>query len=422
MRTVGLITEYNPFHNGHLYHIQRAKDLTKADNVIVIMSGCFVQRGIPAVMDKQLRTKMALSCGADIVIELPAVFSCASAEIFALGAVSLLNSTNCVDYLCFGSECADISTLVKAANILLEEPPLFKRLLKDNLKLGHSFPSARQKAVIGYMSEKADIKSSFFESLSEIFSRPNNILGFEYIKAIIKLNSKIKPVTIKRITADYNENEIKDNNICSATAIRNCLAADSLSSFKTNVPESIYEIMEDSFNKTFPIFEDDFSLLLKFKLLMLKDCDLTQYSDVSNELSNTIKNNIYNFKTFSDFANLLKSRQYTLTRINRALTHILLDIKKDDMERYIENVDDMYLRILGFNKNSSLLKELKKNSSLPIISKLADSKRLLSKGALNALNKDIFAADLYRSVITNKFNTLTANEYVTNIVITPDII
>lgn len=422
MKTVGLITEYNPFHNGHLYHIQKARELTKADHIIVIMSGNFVQRGIPAVMDKYTRTKMALDGGADIVIELPVIFSCASAEFFALGAVSLLDNTNCVDYLCFGSECADISILKKAASILLEEPPLFKQLLKENLKCGLSFPLARQNAIIRYMSEKTDKENLSYNALSEIFSKPNNILGIEYIKALIKLKSKITPITIKRIAADYNEGEINNNTICSATAIRNCLYATNLDAFKGNVPNSVYNIMESKLNKTFPIFEDDLSLLLKYKLLMNKHYDLTQYLDVSPELCNSIKNNIYNFKAFSDFANILKSRQYTLTRINRALTHILLDIKKSDMENCIDNIDNMYLRFLGFNKNSVLLKKLKQNSSLPIINKLADSKKLLSDNALNILNKDIFAADLYSSVVQNKFNTLTHNEYVTNIVIASDTI
>lgn len=408
MKIVGLITEYNPFHNGHLHHIKLAKKLTGADYVVVVMSGNFLQRGAPAIIDKYSRTRMALSCGADLVVELPCVYATSSAEFFASGAVSILNKMGCVDYLCFGSEYGEVSVLKNIAEVLANEPEEFKQHLKNYLKDGLVFPVARKRALLDY---KFDI-SITNEELEVILSEPNNILAIEYIKAIIKQNSSIEPLTIKRVVSGYHDTSINDT-ICSASAIRKALITGGLESFKNQVPESVYDILMKEHNKTFPIYLNDFSSLLKYRLLLGNSNSLTSYFDVSTALSNTIMNNLSNFKNIEDFSNLLKSKQYTLTRITRSLIHILLNIEKE-----LPDDNSFYIRILGFRKESSqLLTIIKTNTSIPIISKLADSKNLLNASALHMLDQDILATDIYNTIVTDKFDCNLPNEFKQNIII-----
>ncbi len=211
MKVAGLIVEYNPFHNGHLYHLEQSKKLTGADCIVCIMSGNFIQRGEPALVNKWARAKMALLSGADLVIELPLVYAMSSAEFFAYGAVSILNSLNIVDYLCFGSESGSIDELDNIADILVWEPQAYKELLKNHINKGISFPSARQKALADYLN----IGSASLNILSE----SNNILAVEYLKALKRTESQITPVTIKRINNTYNTCDLTGN-ISSATAIR----------------------------------------------------------------------------------------------------------------------------------------------------------------------------------------------------------
>jgi len=408
MKIVGLITEYNPFHNGHLHHINMAKKITNADFVVVIMSGDFVQRGVPAIIDKYSRTQMALSCGADLVIELPSIYATSSAEFFAYGAVSILDKMGCIDYLCFGSEYGETDVLQTIAKVLVNEPDEFKISLKKYLKEGYSFPVARTKALLEFSYD--DTASN--TELENILSEPNNILAIEYIKAILKLKSSMQPVTIKRIVSGYYDTSIHDT-ICSASAIRAALQTGGLGTFRNQVPESVYEILLKAYNQTFPVYLNDFSSMLKYRLLLKNSKPLSSYLDVSEALSNTIMNQLSNFKNIEDFANLIKSKHYTLTRINRALIHILLNIENDSV-----NESALYIRILGFKKDSSaLLTIIKEHASIPVISKLADSKNLLSSSAMYILSQDIFAADIYNTIVTDKFDCHIPNEFRQNIII-----
>ncbi len=408
MKIVGLITEYNPFHNGHLHHIKLAKQITGADYVVVIMSGNFLQRGTPAIIDKHSRTRMALSCGADLVIELPCVYATSSAEYFASGAVSIFNKMGCINYLCFGSEYGEITVLKSIAEVLVNEPDEYKRYLKSYLKDGLVFPVARKKALLDY---KFDICITR-EELEHILAEPNNILAIEYIKAIIKQNSSIEPITIKRVVSGYHDTAINDT-ICSASAIRAALLNSGIESFKNQVPESVYDILSKEYMKTFPIYLNDFSSLLKYRLL-LKNCNPhSSYFDVSTALSNTIMNNLSDFKNIEDFSNLLKSKQYTLTRITRSLIHILLNIENE-----LPEDTSFYIRILGFKRESSeLLTIIKSNTTIPIISKLADAKNLLNISALHMLEQDIFAADVYSTIVMDKYDSDLPNEFKQNIII-----
>lgn len=407
MNIVGLITEYNPFHNGHLHHINLAKNLTNADYVVVVMSGNFLQRGTPAIIDKYKRTTMALECGADLVIELPNVYATASAESFALGAVSLLHHMGCVNSLCFGSEYGQIKQLEKIADVLIQEPDNFKELLKKFLKEGLVFPVARKMALLDYM--KKDIVTE--NDLDSILSEPNNILAIEYIKAIKRLNSPIKPVTIKRIVSGYHDTQINDV-ICSASAIRSSLKSNGLDNFKKQVPPSVYQILAREYGNTFPIEMNDFSTLLKYKLLLTKDKPCSNYLDVSEALANAIMNHLSDYTDAENFMELLKNKQYTLTRINRSLTHILLNIEGETVKAYAENGYAQYLRILGFKKSSNaLLTMIKENTTIPMITKLAHYKKILNPLGISMLEQDIFASEVYQSIVTNKYKTPPTNEF-----------
>ncbi len=413
MKTVGIIAEYNPFHNGHAYQIAKAKELSGADYCVVIMSGDFTQRGEPAIIDKYVRTKMALSHGADLVIELPVCFATGSAEYFAYGAVSILNALG-VDALCFGSECGDAGILKKAAKILTEEPAVFKELLQKNLKSGMSFPAARAVAVAAYCGEDA-------AELSTILQSSNNILGVEYLKAIYRLNAKMEVYTVKRQGASYSDSHLADNTFSSALAIRNHLSATKdVTKLTESMPQKALHILSNHLNTTPLINMDDFSSMLYYKLLSLKNDGFVSFLDITEALSDKIIKSLFDFSTIFAFCeNHLKSKDITLTRTTRCLTHILLDIKKTDMEAFIATPKTSYARILGFRKSAETLFTLLKNAPIPLISKLADAKKSLTPTAIKMLEQDIFAAHLYERAIAQKNGGSIHNEYRRQIVILP---
>ncbi len=419
MRVVGLITEYNPFHNGHKYHIEEAKKKTNADYVVVIMSGNFVQRGTPAMMDKYQRTKMALNLGADLVIELPVCYATASAEFFALGAVSILDKLGIVTDICFGSECGDTNVLSTIARLLLNESDEYKKLISLYIKEGKTFPEARMEA----------IKNSCPIDYSDILSSPNNILGIEYMKALLTLKSNINPVTITRITAHYHSEDLTNPNtrdttcdsyaISSATAIRKVLKdSTDLGLLESHVPGYVFNIMKENYLKTFPIFEDDYSLLLNYKLMWEDNLSLTKYTDITPDLANRISNLPLSGQTFNEFGKLIKSRQLTLTRVNRVLTHILLNLKEDDLKIYNTTGYGKYARILGFKKTSShLIRLIDKNEKIPIITKVADAKNLLDNISLKMFYEDINSSHIYNHVVYHKYHTKLKDEYTAGVII-----
>lgn len=411
MKVVGLITEYNPFHNGHEYHIKEAKRITGADYVVVVMSGDFVQRGTPAFMDKYMRTHMALECGADLVFELPVCFATASAEYFAHGAVSLLDRLGIVDFICFGSESGDIEGLSKLANVLIKEPEEYKNCLNRLVKQGKTFPEARMEA----MSKILDTTDN------SLLSSPNNTLGIEYIKALINLDSNVIPVTITRKVAGYHSEDLtraEGTAISSATAIRkNLNDITSLKNLKNHVPDAVFSILKEEYNKTFPITEEDCSLLLNYRLLMLDNLSLAKFLDVNSDLANRISKYSGKNHNFSSLAQQLKSRQWTLTRINRGLIHILLDILQTDMLEYKMNGYAQYARVLGFKKESShLLRQITKNEKIPVITKLGSSSTRLTPLGKQMLDKDIFAATLYNQIVFHKYQSKLTSEYTQGVI------
>lgn len=394
MKTVGIIAEYNPFHNGHLYQLKKAKEITGADFAVVVMSGDFTQRGTPAVFDKYTRCRLSLLAGADLCIELPVVFATASAELFAKGAVSLLSALG-VDALCFGSECGEIAPLQKIASLLFAEPPAYKEALNKALKEGLSFPSARAAAV--RKCAHAGSLSGMDAAASDILASPNNILGIEYLKALLALekNGHHTPVpyTIKREGDGYLSHTLSEESFCSAMALRKGIAEENPDLLRY-VPESIRQEFADTCQKKSALCADDFSGMLFYKLLSEKDAGYDAYLDVSSDLSDKIRKNLASFTTFSAFCEgSLKSKDITLTRVYRSLLHILLSIKKEDLPAAAP-----YARILGFREASFEVFGCLSKENIPLLSRLKDASSLLSPEALSCLSKDIFAAHLYEHV------------------------
>lgn len=421
MKIVGLITEYNPFHNGHQYHIQAAKEVTGADIAVVIMSGDYVQRGSAAIMPKRLRAEMALKCGAAAVFELPVCYATGSAELFAYGAVSFLDQLGIVDSLCFGSECGDLEGMEAAADILLEEPEAYQTRLKDCLKQGMSFPSAREEALTACMET---------EQYSILLRDPNNILGVEYLKALKKRGSKIRPYTIRRKGSHYHDQDLKSP-FGSASAIRSLLAysgcalsgvssartfentpfVNILGELEEQVPQSCLELLKDYHRVKYPIYQNDFSLILKYKLLNKRPETLPRYMDVSRDLANRICGQLNDYFNYKQFCELVKTRDVTQTRINRALLHIMLGIKKTAVNEYLENGPHFYARLLGFRRDcEKVVSAIAKKSPLPLLTRPYDDPGIEPAGR-KMLTHDILASNLYTSVVTDKYKTAFENEY-----------
>ncbi len=408
MKIVALIAEYNPFHNGHLYHMEKAKEAAGADAALVVMSGDYVQRGAPALIPKRLRAQMALECGASAVLELPVCYATGSAEYFAAGAVALLDSLHCIDAVCFGSECGDLRTLSPIARILADEPDGYKSALRAYLREGHSFPKARQMALEAYAPGSCD---------NNILSRPNNILGIEYLKALYHSGSKIEPCTIRRAGSGYHEDTLSEG-YASASAIRNALslhgddASDPLSRLQDHLPSPSLRILSEAFHTRYPVFADDLSLLLKYRLSSETAISLARYMDVTEGIANRIMRNLNRFLSFTQFCDLLKTKELAHTRISRCLLHILLGITDADMEAYKKNGLCQYARILGFRRDKDeILSHLKKSAAVPLITKLTRQEALSHTGQA-MLQTEIAASGLYESVITDKYKTPFIHEYV----------
>lgn len=434
MKVTGIIAEYNPFHNGHFYQIDKIKSETDTDYLVVVLSGDFVQRGVPAIVDKYTRTKMALSCGADLVIELPALWATASAEYFAAAGIACLDQLGVVNQVCFGAECPDLTLLSHLADILIQEPASYRLKLNSLLKTGLPFPGARMEAISDYLSGNQHSSFPTGEIRSAIGS-PNNILAIEYLKELKKRESSITPYPILRTGNGYHDTEITP--LASATAIRRLLTSrpnhpNSQISVSDGTKELLLSAMPREaciilldYMKEFPLInEDDFSFMLKYKLLSGAPEGFENYADCNRDLSNRIKGNLYQFRSFSGFCEDLKSKEITYSRFSRILLHILLNIYQKDygLGRELDYIP--YLRVLGFRKSASLLLgQIKAHSRLPLLTKMADADSILKEMyspdsfAHRMLALDIFAADLYTSAVTGLSGNVTRNEFNHEIVI-----
>lgn len=360
MNLTGIITEYNPFHLGHKYHLTKAIEDTNADGIVSVMSGNFMQRGNPAIIDKYNRAKMAVLNGVDLVLELPLVYSLSSAENFAYGGVKLLNSLNCINNIYFGSESGKIEDLVSIAKILKDEPQDYRDSLKIELDKGLPFHTARANALNSILLSS---------NISEILSNSNNILAIEYIKALLKLNSDIKPFTLRREGSNYNDISL-NKTFSSATSIRETLKNNfDINIIKNSIPTEslkvINELNEQNYNF---VFEESLFPFLKYKLLTNGE-SIKSIADVSEGLDNKILKEIINCNSLKDLILKSKSKRYTYTRISRILSKVFIGFENFPIEE-IQTSDITYIRPLAFNeKGAKILKSIKKNSEINILTK-----------------------------------------------------
>ena len=404
MRITGIIAEYNPLHNGHIYHMSEARQLSEADGIVAVMSGNFVQRGEPALADKYLRTKAALLAGADAVFELPVRYSCGSAGFFAAGGVSALDSLAVVDGIAFGCEDADLEALKSMAAFLEDEPEEYKKLLQSNMRRGMNFAKARSKAL-------SDVLSS---SASSLLDKPNNILAIEYLRAMSRTGSKLTPYAVARTGKGHNESasfirkeleKIQSGSILPSPSLQSMLPAYALEDLSC------------------PLFSDDFSGLLLYRLRLLTADELTRFEDISPELANSIKKASASAHSFSELARAVSSRAFTDSRIRRALIHILIDLQKKvtaDKTAFVTpsslSVPDgatpvcpqahkpEALRLLGFRRGTKVLRLIQDAAAVPIITKPADAPD-------ECLTEDILATDIYRLAFFERYKLPLPDEY-----------
>ena len=344
-KVVGIIAEYNPFHNGHSYHIQNIKALTGADFVVAIMTGNFTQRGNTSVVDKWEKTKMALNGGADLVIELPTIYSISSAENFANGAVKILKTLGIVDSISFGMETDDISTLNNIANVLYLEPPEYKAILEHELSKGNSFPKARENALMMYLN---DIKR-----YANVLKGSNNILAIEYLKALKKQKSNLVPIGVKREKVYYNSTKIIDE-YASATGIRNLLLHNQLEEVRKVVPAKTYSLLLNNIRQgTYVLDITAYNNEIIYKLRSMTIKEIANLPDVNEGLEYLIKDASNKTNNLIELINKIKSKRYTQTRVQRILLYALLGITKKDME--ISKKMTPYIRVLGCSENGKML-------------------------------------------------------------------
>ncbi len=410
MKAVGLVTEYNPFHNGHLYHLNKAMELTGADISVAVMSGDFVQRGEPAVLDKYTRTSMALNSGVNLVVELPVNYAVSSAESFAAGALKVLDYIK-ADSIAFGSESGDIERLSKLAHILCDnEDTLYKEISKCTAN-GISYAAARQKVV-----EKLTDKDT-----AAMLTSSNNILAVEYLKAIIKNNYAIKPYTVQRQGDSYNDTDIRSE-YASATALRKNLKADNISEY---IPVKAGLILSSNTNYIYPddITEALFTRLLDILFASSYDKNVfienvMQYPDVSKEIAGRLYKSAMDMITrtvpqrseskdnwtfsFGSLCEYIKTKEVPLSRIKRALVRITLGLDKKRMEKY---ANEPYIRVLGFDKKGQeYLSYIRKTVEVPLITKTADYKEMLLD--------DIHAANIYNMMVAGKYGVKELGDFV----------
>lgn len=371
MNVVGIIAEYNPFHKGHAYQIQKAKKQCGAEFAVVVMNGDFVQRGEPAIFDKYTRTKEALWGGADLIFELPVRFGLSSAGDFAMGGILALNALPFVTHLCFGTETGDLTPLLQAATFLCNEPDSYRTRVKHFVKQGILYPKARSLA----LAAESGLPTETWDS-------PNNILGLEYCVALQKLHSKIKPFTIRREGQGYHDNDTPAlSDFPSATFLRKQIRK---AGEKENLSLS------------------DFSSLIGYSLLTAKD--LCRIKDITPDLSDRIRNELPKYREINEFVKTIKNPSLTTGRIKRSFFQCLFDIEKEEPVM-------PYLRVLGMKKEASSLLSQKENASCQILTKLAFDVPKMDDTAKKLFAKDLLASDLYRQVFCHKYNQTLPNEY-----------
>lgn len=389
-KVLGIVAEYNPFHNGHFYHMQESKKITEADSCICVISGNFTQRGEPSIVNKWAKTYMALCCGADLVIELPTIYSISSAENFASGAIKIFDSLKIVTDISFGAECNDLATLNNIANVFYSEPANYKTILNHELKRGLSYPMARENAVLMYLN---DIKR-----YANVLSNSNNILAIEYLKALKQQKSMIQPNIVPRKNVYYNDQKIVDD-FASATAIRKLMLNREYAEVRKVVPRSTYQIIGEEYKKNHIIlgikkYEKEIIYALRVKPIE----EIQNLPDVNEGLEFAIKKAASETNDIEELIEKVKSKRYTQTRIQRILVYVLLGITKKDMEDSKKMVP--YVRVLGFNSRgkiliSEIMNQNPKLNMITSVGKYMNKKMPKNKQLTRMLDLDINATNIY---------------------------
>jgi len=369
LKIYGIIVEYNPLHNGHLYHLEQVKKMNDCDLLIAVMSGDFVQRGQPSLVNKQLRTKLALQAGVDIVIELPYLYAVSHADLFSLGAISLLNQCG-VNEIVFGSETNEVHKLEEIARLI--DHPHFNDLIKINLNNGFSYPEASSIALSTLTQKKVELLS-------------NDLLGIQYIRNILRINKNITFRSIKRIHTNYKDTLITHQNIASATSIREAIT--NQQEFKKTIPHYTLDVIE---NAKLHDWNHYFSYL-KYEITTNKN-NLQEIHDVNEGLENALIKNIRNSQNFKHFVNLLVSKRYTTAKIQRTLTHVLNHVTKEEVIKSDILNGPKFIRILGFNESkSAFIKQIQKSSQIPLITNI-------NKSNIDLLKLDLRVSEVYHLI------------------------
>ena len=444
INAVGIVAEYNPFHNGHAYHLKKAKELSGADYAVVVMSPDFVQRGEPAITDKYTRTKTALLGGADLVLELPVCFATGSAEFFARGAVRILDLLGCVSALSFGCETASLPLLDRIASITAAEPEAYTCALKEALRSGKSFPAAREEAVFAALagentpSAEASVPPALSrehmpaketslqteapegaghcsrERIREVLSLPNNILAVEYLKALKIRGSAIRPVPVPRVGGGYHETSPGESIYTSATALRGLIRQEiTENNLASYIPGSALSPLLESLSGRGLWSETILDRLIRYRWSMETNPEI--YLDLDHELAcrmGKIRPDLAVMKDgLAALAEALASKQRTLGRIRRALLHMLLNIRDEDAACLHSDDSLAYARVLGFRKSAApLLHHIKSTARLPLITKNADAARILGRPALDSFSSDLHSSQIYQ-LLFEKQPADPKNEY-----------
>lgn len=373
MRVTGIVVEYNPLHHGHCYHLQRARKITEAEAVVAVMSGPFVQRGEPAIVDKWARAEMALEAGVDLVLELPVVYAVQSADAFAFGAMATLDALGLVDSLCFGSECGDLTPLQQAAAFLGEHMDSLQKELQQKIARGHSYPWALAEAFhhCAEKGRKAD---------AALLRHPNNTLGIAYLLALQRLNSPIKPFTIRRIGAPYRTENLGSTAIPSATALRRIVAGklemgfdeERMAAIQPYLPSASYSLLLREFRAgRGPVTWEHFARPLFALLWRTQAQELTTYLHMDVGLAQRLRAFADRTVHVRELINAVQTKSYTKARVQRALTAILLGLRRDTLKTLHAADGPTYIRVLGWNERGRrLLKLAATRSRLPLITNI----------------------------------------------------
>ena len=427
MNVTGIIAEYNPFHNGHAFHIEETRKNMQADYCIAVISGDFVQRGAPALLNKYDRAKMALENGIDLVIELPVIAATSSAENFAQGGVCLLDALGVVSNISFGAEAntaSDIDLLGKLADFFAFEPPAFQEHLDQALKSGYSFPTARARAALTCLQQihSDSMDANTLAQFEQLLASPNNILAIEYMKAIRRHNCKLTPSVVTRTGAGYHDTDT-DTKFASASALRKFIlqnnsdqeiTSEMLNQMLTRtVPDSVRELLLTAYENHAFLQEDDFSDLLYYELQrQLLPPTASDFDATRSDLAQRIENKLESFTCWSEFVSDLKTKNQTYTAISRYLLHALLGIDGELLTAAKTYHYAPYARILGFRKDASpLLKELQAHSQIPLLRKIAKERLELAPDQQKLLDLDVYAANLYNRILFSKSGIQRKNEY-----------